>query len=565
MTFNFNVEDCLFPPVDSIDYDQIDFQNPQTLSGEKDLSGKVAHCARNIICLIPASILSLGCAAKTSLSWLAAKVSWTSSSQPRNSEKEIQNAHQEISYLSQICDYLGFSDSFFQSMGFGLGSDVSPAALKGSKCDWDKNLEDRIEGITKREEARIFFADYINHPEDLIQLLQLVNSTAYRFSFERSVLQNPNGTPHEENIEKHRDLINLLKANNIEPFVTLHHFVNTEEFTKNGGFENPEEVEKLIDHALYIIKIFPEITHWITFNEPAIYAFQAYVRGEYPPQKKGDFAAAARVMRNMLIAHCKIYEKAKADTSDLNIGITHQWLNFKPFTWYNPLEQVICYIMSKITHYAVLNFLRTGYFSLQLPVLANYQFHVKDWKYNPRLDFIGVQSYGFPLIKAGFSTEPHPGHETTNYHIGKFGVTFGATCRKGSHVQSFGPPFSPQDLEEVLEEASEIGVPIAITETGSDANIQRWGDKEFHIENKAQADYVQQITPILGKFSDKIFAVFFWTMLRGHLEWGGGGTISLGTISVKKDGNGRIVSSQLLPGAEAIRDVFQKRVLEEAA
>lgn len=494
---------------------------------------KVAHFVGNffkfslyLVCLPPALLFS---GVKALVSGTAPK-------------KELKY---EALTSSVLPKHFGFADSHFQTSG--LGTKHSPTKLEGV-CNWDKWLNPKqIEGTKEGEYAK-FFIDQLENPDPFINALKDTGATAHRFSMEWSVIEPRKGEYSEKAIGLYRNYIKKLREAGIEPYVTIHHFVCPEWFEKEGGFDKLENVEKFKDHALSMMEKFPEVTNWMPFNEINVDAFQKCVRGVYPPGREGDIDGAGKMMRNMLIAHCKIYQEAKAKWPDLQIGSTHQWLNFEPLEG-NPLEKAICYFLSKITHYAVYNFFKTGHFSLEMPTKANVQFSIPsdEFKKNKGFsDFMGVQFYGYPRLKAGFNGgHDYPGYKVTNLKWGKLGLSFGSTCNEGGKMMSFGPSFYPESLEKCLDEATALNKPIVISETGCDAKIQKWGDKEFKVDNETQKNYFQRIFPILKKFQSNLKAFFTWTFVRGHLEWDRGDFPILGV--------------QNSPAAAFLKDVYTEK------
>ncbi len=465
----------------------------------------------------------------------------------------------EIIDPSALPAHFGFADSLFQTSGLGTQYSATKLSDK-AKCDWEKWLNPkRIEG-TKPGEYRKFFIDVLRNPDEFIKILTKMNATAHRFSLEWSVIEPEPGKYDEEAIALYRTFMQKLKNNGIEPYVTLHHFVCPEWFAEKGGFDKLENVELFKRHAVEMMERFrDEVTNWMPFNEINIDAFQKSVRGVYPPGREGDIAGAARMMRNMLLAHCQIYKAAKEKGLNVQIGSTHQWLNFEPLEG-NCLERLICYFLSKITHYACYNFFKTGQFSLEMPGKANVQFSIPKEefeKYNGFSDFIGVQFYGYPRLKAGFNGfHDYPGYKIIN----QCGLTFGSTCPRGGEVMSFGPSVYPESLEKCLTQAAALNKPIVISETGGDARVQKDGEKDFKLDDAAQKRVFAKMFPILKKFKERMKAFFVWTVVRGHLEWERGGFPQLGVVNILKNQNHDMVGHTLSPAAELIQDVYgQKR------
>ncbi len=453
----------------------------------------------------------------------------------------------------------GFADSLFQTSGLGTRQSATP--LQGT-ANWEKWLTPaRIEGTDSNTDYRTFFTDVLGNPDAFIAQLGKMGVSAYRFSLEWSVMEPKKGERGSEALRLYTTFIKKLRDAKIEPYVTLHHFVLPQWFETQGGFNDLNNVSLFITHAQAMIAAFPSVKYWMTFNEPGVFAFQTYVRGVYPPGITGDVATAGRVMRNLMYAHCQIYQAVKSKNSDVQIGITHQWLKFEPLCG-NPLEKAICYFLSKISHYAVYNFFKTGQFSLEIPFKANVQFSIpeKEFKRNNRfVDFFGVQFYAFPRLKMGFNGgEKHPGYKITNLMFWKTGLTFGSTCPKGGKAQSFGPGFYPESLQACLNEAWALDRPIAITEIGCDARIQKWGSDRFEIDNETQAEYFRKIFPIIQRQAKRLQALFVWTFWRGHLEWDRGdqpilGTVTLLKTSTSKAAEGFVVS----PAGEFLAETFK--------
>ncbi len=516
---------------------------------------KIQHCALNFFKVIGCSI-ALPFAAIFSLSNNLKNRTITRFNSSRHSksiEPKVLSKEEMIRLLADKVLSFGFSDSLFQSCGFG--TNVSTPAFKG-RSDWDEwvqSPEGHIE--SKREDIQASFRNYLDDPNSFIQLLQEMHVTAYRFSLERAVIE-PNKNEYDQiAIQKHVHFCKALKAAGIEPWVTLNHFVQPKWFSDAGGFGNAENIADFVQYCEKIIPQFsPHITNWMTFNELGVDSFQREIRRVYPGGK-GGILAAVEDMRNMLIAHFAVYQKIKALNPEIKIGITHQWLKFVPANPYNPIERIACYAISLITHYAVFNCLKTG--SLQIPFLTNDRLWTQK---KPPLDFIGVQSYGFPVLKVGFGSGEEPG-QVTKLKIPGVNRYFvaGATCKEeGGKVLSFGPPYSPNDLEAVLQEAEKLKVPVAITETGCDARLQTWGGETVELDEATQKEYFQKMFSILTRF--KLEGLFIWTLFKNQLEWEGGTKkICLGVVSDVKEANSRKIKKwELSPAAKYIQDIFNK-------
>jgi beta-glucosidase/6-phospho-beta-glucosidase/beta-galactosidase len=471
--------------------------------------------------------------------------------------------------LAKNIGKVGPADSLFQSCG--LGTDFSRPKFKG-KCEWNESVnspQGHIKGDPK--ELQNSYRNYLDDPSTLIKILKEMNVTAYRFSLERSVIEDRKNHIDKEALKKHINFCKALIAAGIEPWVTLDHFVRPLWFARSGGFANEDNVDNFVQYCCKIIPILKNeagVSRIMTFNEfnNDLCNNLAAMRGiseSFPYPRNPGLGLSFKTIQNMQRAHCTIYERIKgqdalAELKDVKLGESHQLLPFKSATG-NLIERIVCFVLSFFSHYFSFTFLQTG--SFQVPFFMN----TKIITNKKPLDFLGVQTYGFPRFIFTISRGNEPGDETKLHKIKipftNFYLVTGATSTPGGAVQSFGPAVSPEDLRENLLEAQKIGVPLAITETGIDANCCYTGEKGPRFTNYIQKNYYQRIFPILAKF--KLEGFFFWTLFRGQHEWENGvgdstgKGILLGLIDAKKDSNGCIRSWNLSSAAKYVQNVFQ--------
>lgn len=458
---------------------------------------------------------------------------------------------------SHIPGVFGYAASMFQDQAAGTTFD--PSSLKGQGVgDWDKVLArepQRVDGdgrkllplsdgITLREGERTqdLFFNMIDHPREFAELLQRSGCTAYRISLERSVLEPERGVYNLEAVQKYRDLFHALKDHHIEPWVTLHHFTNPQWFEELGGFEKEENIEGFVQFACSMAQAFPMVGNWMTFNEPGIRGMEGYQRGEHPPEVK-SFPRAAQVIRNLMIAHTRARMAMKKVQPDLNVGFTHQWLKFLPYGRWNLVEKAAAALFTSLAHTPIMGWCKEGKMEIKIPFLANVQ--LIDRREDRKLaDFLGIQAYGFPRVKVGLNGgKDHPGAADKAHNFtpipGWLGFTAGSTCGEGGTMQYFGPPCSPDDFHEAAREAFSIPEERisgkGVTETGVDANLMKFGEKHFRIDNEAQAEWLKKVVDAWSRYPLKCF--FLWTLHRNN-EWRSGQLPKLGVTTVRNSEDG---------------------------
>lgn len=187
-------------------------------------------------------------------------------------------------------------------------------------CVWDEYLS-RPESKFNGDVASDFYHKY---KEDL-KLSREFGINGIRISIAWSrVIPNGTGEVNSKGIEFYNNLINECIKNNIEPFVTLHHFDTPLSLFKNGDWLDRDNIDHFVRFAEICFNEFGDrVKKWITFNEAWAVAQNGYIIGNFPPNKKYDIPKAVQSMHNMMVAHGKVVSLYKSMNLDGEIGIVH--------------------------------------------------------------------------------------------------------------------------------------------------------------------------------------------------------------------------------------------------
>jgi beta-glucosidase len=303
---------------------------------------------------------------------------------------------------------------------------------------------------------------YVDNNADIACLKEL-NNNAYRFSVEWSRLEPTEGQFDRAALKYYKDMVIKLRANGIEPFVTLWHWPLPIWLRDKGGWENRETItyfQRFV--ATIAAELSAEVNFWITLNEPLVYASQSYLQGEWPPQKKQPLAYY-RVINNLARAHIAAYKALKKIDSGNQVGIAKHNIYF---------EAAGRSLVNKV--------LKAG----------------ADWWWNRRFlnkiklyqDFIGLNYYFHNLINYGF-----------NRHY---------SYQKKSDLE-WG--LHPEGIYHLLKDLKRYGRPIYITENGlADKGDQHraWYIRAI-LENVHQA--LQDEVVVKGYFHWSLIDNFEWT------------------------------------------------------
>lgn len=139
-------------------------------------------------------------------------------------------------------------------------------------------------------------------------------------------------------VEEYRAFFQTLRDDGVELVFVIHHFCHPNWFEQAGGWTRADNIPMFVDFARQCIEHFGEyVRWWNTFNEPNVYALNAFLLGNFPPFKKGRYRTANRVLDNMGRAH-EIVRARIREKYDAPVGIS---LNTGFFKGTNSLGAVV--------------------------------------------------------------------------------------------------------------------------------------------------------------------------------------------------------------------------------
>ncbi|GJQ82456.1 hypothetical protein Trydic_g11867, partial [Trypoxylus dichotomus] len=234
-------------------------------------------------------------------------------------------------------------DTFPDNFRFGVGSaayQIEGAWNTNQKGEniWDALTHFNPEFVIDGTNGDIACDSY-NKLESDVQLIKNMSVDFYRFSLSWSRLF-PTGHTYKRNedgFNYYNRLIAELKANDIEPFVTIYHWDLPQPLLEIGGWTNPIMADYYADFADKIFLHFgDEVKNWITFNEPYQICEQGFSDGTLAPGYRqmgiGGYLCGHTVLR----AHAKTYQlyqdKYKSSQGGV-VGITVNGV------WAEPLSE----------------------------------------------------------------------------------------------------------------------------------------------------------------------------------------------------------------------------------
>jgi beta-glucosidase len=376
--------------------------------------------------------------------------------------------------------------------------------------------------------------DFWNNYKQDVQLIKELGCNAFRFSVEWSIIEPHQGEFSQEAIDHYHDLCDELIKNDITPMITLHHFTHPQWFESKGAFEKEQNIRYF---ERFCVRMFEELHDkvklWCTINEPGPYVFQGYIHGVFPPGSK-NVCLAAQVLKNMLIAHTRVYKKLKSlpGGNQAEIGIVHQYLTFEAHSW-NLLEMIPCPFMNYIFNGVIMHFLATGELFPYIPYLRS---AIEDAP--ACYDFIGLNFYSRVVIESNILGSLWH----MNFNQDSFGKP---SCLQGEVMTDMQYPVYPEGLYQAIKAVAKLGKPIYITENGvPDAHDDR---RSLFIKR-----YLYALSRALREGYD-IRGYFYWSLMD-NFEWDEGYHKNFGLYEVDFVTQKRI----LKPGAQCYQRAIAK-------
>jgi len=207
----------------------------------------------------------------------------------------------------------GFAASAYQVEG-AAAQDGRGASI------WD--TFSRVPGATINGDTGDVACDHYHRFREDVRLIAELGASAYRFSVSwPRVIPAGTGAVNRRGVDFYDRLVDELLAAGIKPLLNLFHWDLPQALQDRGGFANREIRGWFADYtALVAGALGDRVTDWMTFNEPAVFAFLAHADGIHAPGAR-DWPTAMRVADNELHAHASAVAAIRAAVPNARIGV----------------------------------------------------------------------------------------------------------------------------------------------------------------------------------------------------------------------------------------------------
>jgi beta-glucosidase len=218
----------------------------------------------------------------------------------------------------------GFAASAYQIEGAANEDGRGPSV-------WDTFA--RVPGAIADGQSGEVADDHYHRYRDDVALMARLGARVYRCSVAWPRVQPAgSGAVNERGLDFYDRLIDALLDAGIRPLVNLFHWDLPQALQDGGGVANPEVVDRFQDYAELVAgRLGDRVTAWMTFNEPAVYAFLGHADGIHAPGLR-DWPTALRVADNELRAHAAAGAAIRSIVPGARIGVAFDVNQIVPAT-----------------------------------------------------------------------------------------------------------------------------------------------------------------------------------------------------------------------------------------
>ena len=402
------------------------------------------------------------------------------------------------------------------------------------------------------------------HDSDDVAALVASHQNAYRFGIEwarlfptaqawsacrtAGTLQGCEAAADATELAYYKDLLAQLGAHGITPMVTLWHSTFPTYIDDAGvdwhttGWMSPTITDDMAAWAGFAAGEFgASVKWWLTLNEPFIAIQGDYIDGSGPPGQVDNLDALKAALNAMIRAHVAMYDAIHAAEPGAMVSITQDVHLYYGETPGRPEDDQSAKEFSYLSNAVFLNAIIDGDVDLDLNGTIDTGEPSKDPAYAGRADYIGLNYYGFSIVRG------YPGFPLVD------GVALSDSADHGLPKNDLGWDIYPRGLGEALDFCAGYHLPIVVTENGladaTDANRPRF-----------VAEHLAELAAKIAAGVD-VRGYFHWATID-NFEWSSGFCPRFGLFGVDYTDPARPRTAR--PSASVYRQIIDENQVSDA-
>jgi beta-glucosidase len=222
---------------------------------------------------------------------------------------------------------------------FLWGTATSAHQVEGNNDNNDWWRWEQQEGAILNGETSGLACNWWEDAEADLDRAAELGTNAHRLSLEWSRIEPEPSVFNREALDRYREILLAMRARNLAPMVTLHHFSNPQWLAEKGDFGSDLVVDYFQRYVARVAEHLGDlVAQWITINEPMVYVFMRHVEKAFPAPGRRGWGVAASNLHNLLRCHAAAYHTLKAAHPRVPVGVAKNMLAFDPRPGGNPLD-----------------------------------------------------------------------------------------------------------------------------------------------------------------------------------------------------------------------------------
>ncbi len=192
-----------------------------------------------------------------------------------------------------------------------------------------------LAGKTKHKAGKA--VDFYNRYEEDILLAKEMGANSFRLSIEWARIEPQPGMIDRTQLAYYKNLVQTIRKHGMEPLVTLVHFTYPHwldfDTDQDGlsGWDDPDTIDAFLEYAGVVVReLSPDVTFWITFNEPNLWVLTFHLAGRTPPGRKNPLSLY-RAARNVVHAHGRVYDRIHGINPKAMVSSNVFQIQYNPF------------------------------------------------------------------------------------------------------------------------------------------------------------------------------------------------------------------------------------------
>jgi beta-glucosidase len=205
--------------------------------------------------------------------------------------------------------------------------------------------------------------------EEDLDLAKRIGLDVFRTGIEWALIEPAEGRIDKEAVRLFRTYLSSIRERGLRAWVTLHHFTNPRWVWKYGGWESKEVGQRFLAYVEHVARELGDLIDVaLIFNEPNMYTYLAYIRGDLPPYG----FLALKHMRRASQAVEEVIMEARDVLKKYGIKASFTY-SFTKFEAKNPVFTPVTYLLNRQVMKYMDMFKEMDYTSVNFYVVGRYE------------------------------------------------------------------------------------------------------------------------------------------------------------------------------------------------